>query len=99
MPQAVAEETGLDVIHAQRREGNRICMSEHFHYGSSTGQPSRKAAEAAAARDWAGFTALEYGLAWASFNLAGSKGMKCSQEGRTWACQAEARPCKRYRRR
>jgi len=98
-PVAVAEETGLAGIHEQRREGNRICMSSHFHNGSSAGQNTRKLAEAAAARDWAGFTAWEYGLAWGSYRLAASKSMQCDQSGAAWGCKVEARPCKQYRRR
>lgn len=95
VPSAMAEgETGLSNIHEQRREGNRICMSSHFHYGSSSGQKTRKEAEAAAVRDWAGFTAWEYGLPWGSYRLAASKSMNCSQSGATWGCQVEARPCK-----
>src|SRR5690606_26116180 len=94
-PPAIAEgETGLASIHEQRREGNRICMSTHFHHGSSSGHKTRKEAEAAAARDWAGFTAWEYGLPWGSYRLAASKSMNCSQSGATWGCQVEARPCK-----
>jgi len=99
VPTAAAEETGLAGIHEQRREGNRICMSSHSHVGSSSGEKTRKLAEAAAARDWAGFTAWEYGLAWGSYRLAASKSMECSQSGATWGCKVEARPCKQYRRR
>lgn len=97
-PMATAEETGFSSIHEQRREGNRICMSSHSHSGSSSGQKTRKLAEAAAARDWAGFTAWEYGLAWGSYRLAASKSMQCEQSGATWGCKVEARPCKQYRR-
>ncbi len=97
MPVA-AEETGLSGIHAQKREGNRICMESHYHYGSSSGQKSRKLAEEAAIRDWAGFTAWEYGTPWGSFKLAASKNLSCTQTSDTWSCQAEARPCKTYRR-
>jgi hypothetical protein len=94
---AAAQETGLDAIHEQRREGGRICMSSHFHFGSSSGLPSKKLAEAAAVRDWAGFTAFEYGLPWGRWSLAASKTLKCSNSGGSWGCQAEARPCKARR--
>lgn len=97
VPSAVADETGLSSIHAQRREGNRICMSSHFHSGSSSGEKTRKLAEAAAARDWAGFTAWEYGSDWGSYKLSASKSMDCSQSGGTWSCKVEARPCKPLR--
>ncbi|HEX7074293.1 MAG TPA: hypothetical protein VF226_09655 [Hyphomicrobiaceae bacterium] len=91
---AADDETGLASIHEQRREGNRICMSSHFHNGSSSGQKTRKLAEAAAIKDWAGFTAWEYGTIWAHYKLAASKSMNCSEEGGTWRCQLEARPCR-----
>jgi len=88
------DETGLANIHEQRREGNRICMSSHFHHGSSSGQKSRKEAEAQAIRDWAGFTAWEYGSIWGRYSLAASKNMTCSDSGSTWSCHVEARPCR-----
>lgn len=97
-PATAEEETGLAAIHDQRREGNRICMSSHFHYGSSSGHKTRKEAEAAAVRDWAGFTAWEYGLPWGSYRLAASKSMNCTKSGATWGCQVEARPCKQITR-
>ena len=95
VPSVMADETGLDAIHAQRREGNKICMTSHFHSGSSSGQKTRRLAEAAAAQDWSGFTAWEYGTAWGSYRLAASKTMECSQNGATWSCTTQARPCKR----
>lgn len=93
-PPVMSDETGLDIIHAQQREGNKICMTTHFHSGSSSGKKTRKEAEAAAAHDWAGFTAWEYGTTWASHRLAASKSMECSQDGGTWSCYMKARPCK-----
>ena len=85
---------GLDFLHAQRFEGRRICMSDHFHYGSSTGQPSRKAAQAVAAASWADFTGTEYGPEWGSWRLAASRGANCKLEATGWSCSVEARPCK-----
>jgi hypothetical protein len=85
---------GLDGIHDQRREGGRTCMTDHFHSGSSAGQASKKLAEASAVRDWAGFTAFEYGDAWGRWTLAASKSLKCSKSGSSWSCNAEARPCR-----
>ena len=55
----LADQTGLAEMHALRREGGRTCMSDHFHSGSSSGQRSRAAAETAAIRSWADFTALD----------------------------------------
>ena len=84
---------GLEFLHAHRAEGGRVCMVDHFHYGSSSGQPTRAAAERAAIADWVGFTAFEYGGRWGSWRLAASKGMSCSQSG-GWGCNAQARPCR-----
>lgn len=39
----------------------KACMADHFHYGSSSGQPNKKAAEREAIASWEGFTAFEYG--------------------------------------
>lgn len=94
VPFAAAQETGLDGLHEQRREGGRICMVSHFHYGSSGNFPTRKAAEAQAIKDWAGFTAWEYGDPWGRYRLAVSKKMECSKSGTSWSCKVEARPCK-----
>ncbi len=96
VPSAMAQDSGLglDGLHEQRREGNRICMVSHFHHGSSANQPNRKAAEAAAIKDWSGFTAWEYGSAWGSFNNAGSKKVECSTNGPSHGCSVEARPCR-----
>jgi hypothetical protein len=92
---AQAQEDGALVgLHTLRREGGKICMSDHFHNGNSSGQPSRKAAEVAAVRDYAGFTGWEYGNHWANFAIAGSKRMNCTKTGNTWGCELEARPCK-----
>jgi hypothetical protein len=93
--EAYAQQDGALVeLHERRREGRKVCMSEHTHSGSSTGQPNRKAAEVAAIRDWAGFTAWEYGDHWGNFNIAGSKRMSCTQGSGGWGCDIEARPCK-----
>jgi hypothetical protein len=95
-PAASAQETGLDALHEQRREGNRICMVSHYHNGSSSSNmDSRKAAEASAIKDWVGFTTWEYGTPWGSYKLAASKKMDCSKSTTsTWSCKVEARACK-----
>ncbi len=85
--------TGLDSIHEKRREGGKLCFSSHEHYGEGT-LPSRKGAEAAASRNWAVFTADEYGSAWGSYKLAVSKAMKCAPSGGLWTCSVTARPCR-----
>lgn len=93
---ALAQQDGALVgLHTLVRSGNMVCMADHFHYGQSSGQPSRKAAEVAAIRDWAGFTAWEYGRHWGNFQMAGSRKVSCSQSGGGWGCNVEARPCRR----
>ncbi len=88
-PVAVADDTGFAYSHDLRRERGRLCMSDHWHYGSGTG-PTVKAAQADAIKSWASFTALEYGSDWARFSRAASKKMTCSGD----SCSVEARPCK-----
>ncbi|MGD9784693.1 MAG: hypothetical protein AB7E80_01490 [Hyphomicrobiaceae bacterium] len=91
---ALADQTGLASMHDLRREGGRLCMSDHFHQGNSSGQRSKKAAMAAAIQSWRSFTDLEYGSDWAHFNRARSKSVSCSGGGSSWSCSVEARPCR-----
>ena len=85
--------TGIDKIHQQARVGNKVCFTEHAHYGEGT-MPSRKGAEGAAIRAWQVFTADEYGTAWGKYSLAIAKTMSCSQSGAAWTCKTNARPCR-----
>lgn len=94
-PAAMADDTGFADMHDMRREGAKTCMSDHYHHGTSSGQSSRKLAEIEAGRDWAGFTAFEYGSAWANYALAASKSVVCDQDGKGWGCSVAARPCRR----
>lgn len=80
---------------AARRKG-RYCKTDHFHYGSSSGERSKKVARRQAIASWAGFTAWEYGNAWANFRRARSKGIRCEQTAQGWGCSVEAVPCRRY---
>jgi hypothetical protein len=91
---ASAQDSGLASMHAMRREGGRLCMSDHWHYGSSGSQGSKAAAQRAAIASWQDFTDLEYGRAWARFSRAASKKIGCSSGGGGWTCDAEARPCR-----
>lgn len=91
---ASANDTGLAGIHDLRREGKKLCMSDHFHNGNSAAQSSKAAALQAAISSWAGFTSLEYGSAWASFKKAASKQVTCTQGSSGWGCDINARPCK-----
>ena len=89
-----ADQTGLATIHALRREGGRLCMADHFHYGSSSAQASQAAAQREAIRSWAEFTDLEYGSDWAHYGRAASQRLKCKRGSSGWYCDAEARPCR-----
>ena len=54
-------------MHEQRRERGVICFTDHYHYGSSSGQPTKRAAQIAAIQSWAGFVDFEYGGSWTSW--------------------------------
>lgn len=81
-------------IHAQRRERGHICFTDHFHYGSSSGLRTKRAAQAAAIRSWADFVDFEYGRAWTSWGASGSKQISCSNGGGSWGCDVSSRPCR-----
>ena len=91
---AVAQEVAD--IHDQRRERGVICFTDHFHYGSSSGLATKRAAEVAAIRSWADFVDFEYGGAWTSWAKSGSKSVKCSRAGAggPWSCDVSSRPCR-----
>jgi hypothetical protein len=91
---SMADQTGLASIHALRHEGGRLCMVDHFHYGSGGPSSSQGAAQREAIRSWADFTALEYGSDWAHYGRAGSARLKCKRGASGWYCDAEARPCR-----
>lgn len=94
VPVFAASETGLaEALHDLRREGHKLCMSDHDHTGIGDGHTKREA-EIAAMKAWEDFTAFEYGDAWGNFRLAGSQQMTCSGEGVSHHCVAVARPCK-----
>ena len=56
-----------DAMHDARHERGYVCYTDHFHYGSSLGQSSRRAAEIAAIGSWESFVDFEYGSSWARF--------------------------------
>jgi hypothetical protein len=97
IPSAIAasQDGALVGLHDLRREGNKLCMSDHSHSGSSAGAATRARAEVEAQRSWSSFTALEYGDHWGSPALASSKAMSCAQGSGGWSCNFEARPCRR----
>lgn len=86
--------SGLAAMHDLRREGGRLCFSDHFHYGSSNGQRNVKAAQAAAIRSWADFVIFEYDPSWANFGKSASKDMKCAPGSGGWSCDVSSRPCR-----
>ena len=45
---ASAQSSGLASMHAQKRVGNKICMVDHYHNGSSSGERSRSATDSSA---------------------------------------------------
>ncbi len=94
-PAVKADDSGLASIHDWRNEsGRRVCMSDHFHDGTGSGQ-TRQQAEAAAKSSWTSFTVFEYGTDWGSYSLAGSQTMDCSNSGaHAWSCSTSARPCR-----
>lgn len=94
VPSVSADSTGLAGMHAWRRERGRTCMSDHWHYGSSGQQASRRTAQRAAIRSWQDFTDLEYGSDWARYSRAAGRKMSCSRSGGGWSCNVEARPCR-----
>jgi hypothetical protein len=70
-------------------------MDGHFHYGTSSGKPSKKKAHVAAIASWAEFTAFEYGNAFANFEIGLSQRVSCQQDAAGWGCNVEAIPCRR----
>jgi len=87
--------TGLSALHTLTRTGNRLCMSDHYHFGDGESRKSKAQALKAAKRDWVSFVSAEYGSAWARYSLAGSKGGKCTKKNGLYVCSISARPCKR----
>jgi hypothetical protein len=89
----LADETGLASMHDMRREGGRLCFTDHYHYGNGSGS-TKAAAQRDAIASWSGFTDFEYGSDWARYSRAASKRVSCSKSGGGFACQIEARPCR-----
>lgn len=90
---ARANDTGFAYGHDLRKEGGRLCMSDHYHSGSGAGK-TKAAALAAAARSWADFTNFEYGSAWARWSLARGKDVRYTKEAAGYSADIDARPCK-----
>lgn len=93
--QALAQrDRALVGLHDLRREGPSICIVNHFHLGTASQQPTRRAAQRAAMRDWSAFTAWEYGGHWGDPRRARNKSMACERQRTGWTCDFNARPCK-----
>ncbi len=75
--------------------GRNYCFADHVHYGSSKGQPSKKAALAAAAASFAEGIVFEYGNGYENWSIAASKKINCYQEAGTWVCVVHGLPCRR----
>jgi hypothetical protein len=90
---AAADQTGFAAMHNMARVGGKMCMTDHYHYGSGQGA-NKKAAERAAIGSWQSFTDFEYGSDWARFSKAVGKRISCSQSSSGVDCQVEARPCR-----
>jgi hypothetical protein len=86
--------SGLAAMHDLRREGGKLCMSDHYHWGNGSGA-TKQAAQKAAIRSWIDFTDLEYGGRWASFANAASRKTSYTKETSGWSATVEARPCRR----
>lgn len=90
---ATADVTGFDAMHTQARVGNKMCMVDHWHYGSGSGK-TKALAQRDAIGSWQSFTDFEYGSDWARFSKAAAKKVSCSRSGGNYSCQVEARPCR-----
>jgi hypothetical protein len=90
---ATADETGLASMHDLARQGGRLCMVDHYHYGNGDGR-SKAIAQREAISSWSSFTDFEYGSDWARFSRAASKKVSCTQSAAGYSCQIEARPCR-----
>lgn len=84
---------GLDSMHEQRREAGRVCMSDHFHYGSGAGR-TKPIALADAISSWQSFTDFEYGGRWASWKRSASKEIKYASTPQGFAADISSRPCR-----
>jgi hypothetical protein len=90
---ALADDTGFAYSHDLVKDGGRLCMKDHFHSGYGDG-PTKSAAERAAIRSWAEFTAFEYGTVWARYSLAKSRATKYTKADKGWSANVDARPCR-----
>ncbi len=88
-----ADQTGFAAMHSQVRVGKKMCMTDHYHYGSGQGA-TQALAQRAAIGSWQSFTDFEYGSDWARFSKAVGKRVSCSRSTSGFDCQVEGRPCR-----
>lgn len=91
---AVAIVCSIAVSPADAKRRTKYCMAGHYHYGSSSGQRSKKVARREAIASWASFTMFEYGSAWGRFRRAIGRRVSCSRNETGWGCNVEAIPCR-----
>lgn len=90
---ALAQDSGMSSMHAQRREAGKVCMIDHFHYGSGSGSTKQKALIDAIGA-WQGFTDFEYGGRWASWKRSAGKQIKYSSGTTGVTADISSRPCR-----
>ncbi len=94
LPLATAQQT----LHDEVRVGKFSCMTDHYHFGSSKGMTSKKAAEAEAIASWSSFVDFEYGSAYASWKASVGKSVDCANDSSgLWGCTISSRVCRRLR--
>ena len=88
-----ADQTGFASMHNHGRYRGRLCFTDHSHVGNGGTERTKRHAIRSAARDWAGFTAWEYGTDWARWRIARAKKVDCTKSDAGWSCSVEAYPC------
>lgn len=82
------------VLASSPADARKYCQGDrHMHYGSGTG-PTKKVAMRNALSSWSGFTAFEYGNAYAYWKHARFKRKNCERASGGWSCNISANPCR-----
>ena len=92
---ALATPASAEAPWPEVRIGGNACFADHVHYGSSKGEPSKKAALAAAGASFSAGVDFEYGATYASWAIAAHKKIDCYQDGGSWSCVVYALPCRK----
>ncbi len=88
-----ADDTGFASSHDWVKVGGKTCFADHAHSGSGDGL-TKAVARTAAIREWAGFTALEYGSVWARYSVSVAQRVAYTKAEKGWSATVEARPCR-----